>query len=37
MAWIAVDDGSVVANPFVRTTSVIDLLQVRARQLRVAA
>jgi hypothetical protein len=36
VAAIAVADGSVVADPFERTGAVVDLLRVRARQLRVA-
>lgn len=37
VAAIAVDDESVVADPFAPTASVVDLLRVRARQLRMAA
>lgn len=37
VAALAVTDGSVVADPFARTAGVVDLLRVRARQLRVAA
>jgi hypothetical protein len=34
VAAIAVADDTVVADPFARTTAVVDLLRVRARQLR---
>jgi hypothetical protein len=37
VAAIAVADDTVVADPFARTAAVVDLLRVRARQLRVAA
>lgn len=36
VAAIAVADGTVVADPFERTAAVVDLLRVRARQLRIA-
>lgn len=37
VAAIAVADESVVADPFAPTAAVVDLLRVRARQLRMAA
>lgn len=37
VAAIAVADDTVVADPFIPTRAVVDLLRVRARQLRVAA
>jgi hypothetical protein len=37
VAAIAVADDTVVADPFARTAGVVDLLRVRARQLRFAA
>lgn len=37
VAAIAVADESVVADPFAHTAGVVDLLRVRARQLRMAA
>ncbi|MEJ7785525.1 MAG: hypothetical protein WKF96_12030, partial [Solirubrobacteraceae bacterium] len=37
VAAIAVADDTVVADPFARTTAVVDLLRVRARQLRLAS
>jgi len=37
VAAIAVADDTVVADPFARTSAVVDLLRVRARQLRMAA
>ena len=37
VAAIAVADDTVVADPFAPTSAVVDLLRVRARQLRVAA
>lgn len=37
VAAIAIADDTVVADPFARTGAVVDLLRVRARQLRVAA
>jgi hypothetical protein len=37
VAAIAVADDTVVADPFARTAGVVDLLRVRARQLRIAA
>ena len=36
VAAIAVSDGTVVADPFEHTSSVVDLLRLRARQLRIA-
>jgi hypothetical protein len=36
VAAIALADGSVVADPFERTAAIVALLQVRARQLRIA-
>ncbi|MFL5844796.1 MAG: hypothetical protein ACJ762_08895 [Solirubrobacteraceae bacterium] len=37
VAAIAVADDTVVADPFARTGAVVDLLRVRARQLRLSA
>jgi hypothetical protein len=37
VAAIAVADDTVVADPFARTAGVVDLLRVRARQMRIAA
>lgn len=36
VAALAVADDSVVADPFERTAAIVDLLRVRARQLRIA-
>jgi hypothetical protein len=37
VAAITVADDTVVADPFARTSGVVDLLRVRARQMRIAA
>jgi hypothetical protein len=37
VAAMSVADGTVVADPFARTAGVVDLMRVRARQLRMAA